>query len=73
MIRFMGAAEAITLEQGTIYLKIQMLGFVFLALTSTMTATLRGVGLSLIHIFLYSFLTLFLFCQGNKLRKLTPT
>jgi putative MATE family efflux protein len=46
MIRFMGAAEAITLEQGTIYLKIQMLGFVFLALTSTMTATLRGVGSS---------------------------
>lgn len=44
MVRFMGATEAITLEQGTIYLKIQMLGFVPLALTSTATATLRGVG-----------------------------
>lgn len=44
MVRFMGATEAITLEQGTIYLKIQMLGFVLLALTSTATATLRGVG-----------------------------
>ena len=44
MVRFMGATEAITLEQGTIYLKIQMIGFVPLALTSTATATLRGVG-----------------------------
>lgn len=44
MVRFMGATEAITLEQGTIYLKIQMLGFVPLALTTTATATLRGVG-----------------------------
>ncbi len=44
MVRFMGASEAITLEQGTTYLKIQMLGFVPLALTSTATATLRGVG-----------------------------
>jgi len=44
LIRFMGATESITLEQGTIYLKIQMVGFVTLALTSTMTATLRGVG-----------------------------
>lgn len=44
MVRFMGATEAITLEQGTIYLRIQMAGFVILALTSTVTATLRGVG-----------------------------
>ncbi|HCS75226.1 MAG TPA: MATE family efflux transporter [Clostridiales bacterium] len=44
MVRFMGASEAITLKQGTIYLRIQMLGFVPLALTSTATASLRGVG-----------------------------
>ncbi len=44
MIRFMGAADAQTLAGGTIYLKIQMAGFVPMALTSTITATLRGVG-----------------------------
>jgi len=44
LIRFMGASDAETLVGGTNYLKIQMAGFVFLALTSTMTATLRGVG-----------------------------
>lgn len=44
MVRFMGATETITLEQGTIYLRIQMAGFVILALTSTVTAALRGVG-----------------------------
>jgi putative MATE family efflux protein len=44
LVRFMGAADAQTLAGGTSYLKIQMLGFVALALTSTITATLRGVG-----------------------------
>ncbi len=44
MVRFMGAADAKTLEGGTIYLKIQMVGFLFMALTSTITATLRGIG-----------------------------
>lgn len=43
-IRFMGAAEKSTLNGGTTYLKIQMIGFPFMALTSTITATLRGVG-----------------------------
>ncbi|NLW21904.1 MAG: MATE family efflux transporter [Tissierellia bacterium] len=44
MVKFMGAADAKTLEGGTVYLKIQMLGFVPLALTSTVTAALRGIG-----------------------------
>ena len=44
LVLFMGAAEEKTLEGGTIYLKIQMVGFTFMALTSTITATLRGVG-----------------------------
>ena len=44
MIRFMGANEPATIEGGTIYLQIQMVGFVFMALTSTITAVLRGVG-----------------------------
>jgi len=44
MISFMGAADAETLAGGTIYLKIQMVGLVILALTSTITATLRGIG-----------------------------
>lgn len=44
MIRFMGATDAKTLEGGTIYLKIQMIGFLFMALTSTVTAALRGIG-----------------------------
>lgn len=43
-ILFMGAAEEKTLQGGAIYLKIQMIGFTFMALTSTITATLRGVG-----------------------------
>jgi putative MATE family efflux protein len=41
---FMGASDAETLAGGTAYLKIQMVGFTFMALTSTITATLRGVG-----------------------------
>lgn len=44
LILFMGATDAETLAGGTVYLKIQMAGFVVLALTSTITATLRGVG-----------------------------
>lgn len=44
LIAFMGATDQQTLEGGTIYLKIQFLGFVFMALTTTVTATLRGVG-----------------------------
>lgn len=44
MVRFMGAADAETLAGGTVYLRIQMIGLVPLALTSTFTATLRGVG-----------------------------
>ena len=44
LVRLMGAADTETLAAGTIYLKIQMIGFVFMALTSTITATLRGVG-----------------------------
>ncbi|MDL2233425.1 MATE family efflux transporter [Ruminococcaceae bacterium OttesenSCG-928-L11] len=44
LIRFMGAADAQTLQGGVEYLRIQMIGFVFMALTSTATATLRGVG-----------------------------
>ncbi len=44
LVKFMGASDAQTLEAGTIYLKIQMVGFVGLAITSTITATLRGVG-----------------------------
>lgn len=44
LVIFMGASDAETLEGGTAYLKIQMIGFTFMALTSTITATLRGVG-----------------------------
>ena len=44
MIRFMGAADEQTLIAGTQYLQIQMAGFVVLALTSTITAALRGIG-----------------------------
>jgi putative MATE family efflux protein len=43
LVRFMGATQE-TLEAATTYLKIQMVGFVGLAITSTLTATLRGVG-----------------------------
>lgn len=44
MIIFMGAAEQQVLEGSTAYLKIQMIGFPFLALTSCVTASLRGTG-----------------------------
>ncbi len=44
LVSFMGATEQKTLIEGAIYLKIQMAGFVILAMTSTITAALRGVG-----------------------------
>lgn len=44
MIQFMGATDEISLVSGTSYLQIQMIGFVFMALTTTITAALRGVG-----------------------------
>ena len=44
MVRFMGAADPETLAGATIYLKIQMAGFITFSLASTITATLRGVG-----------------------------
>jgi putative MATE family efflux protein len=44
VIRFMGADDPQTLAGGTIYLQIQMAGFVIFALTTTITAALRGIG-----------------------------
>lgn len=44
LVQFMGAADAQTLAGGTIYLRIQMIGLTGMAVTSTITATLRGVG-----------------------------
>lgn len=44
LIKFMGAADPETLRGGTVYLQIQMVGFMAMALTTTITATLRGVG-----------------------------
>ena len=44
MIAFMGATEESVLRGGTEYLQIQMLGFPFMLMTTTMTAVLRGVG-----------------------------
>lgn len=44
MVLFMGASDAESLLGGTVYLQIQMIGFVPMALTTTLTATLRGVG-----------------------------
>lgn len=44
LIKFMGAQDAETLSGGTVYLQIQMLGFIFMAMTVTITAVLRGVG-----------------------------
>ena len=44
LVKFMGATDSETLTGGTNYLKIQMVGFTFMALTTTITATLRGVG-----------------------------
>ena len=44
LIKFMGAQEEATLVGGTQYLRIQMLGLTFLALTTTITNALRGAG-----------------------------
>lgn len=44
MIAMMGAQDARTLAGGTVYLQIQMAGLVFMGMSSTVTAVLRGVG-----------------------------
>ena len=44
MVVFMGASEDYIIEAATKYMEIQMVGFVFNALTLTITACLRGVG-----------------------------
>ncbi len=44
MVQFMGASDAETLAGGTVYLQIQMAGLLTVALTSTITAALRGAG-----------------------------
>jgi putative MATE family efflux protein len=44
LIILMGASDPAVLAGGAIYFKIQMVGLPMLALTSTATATLRGVG-----------------------------
>lgn len=44
LVVFMGAQDAQSLAGAVDYLQIQMIGFVFMALTTTVTAALRGVG-----------------------------
>ena len=46
LVRFMGAGGITqeTIEQATVYLRIQMYGFIPLCMTTTTTAALRGVG-----------------------------
>lgn len=44
LIQFMGATDAQTLAGGTVYLQIQAVGLITVALTSTVTAALRGAG-----------------------------
>lgn len=44
MVRFMGSSDPAAVADGKVYLQIQMLGFIPFALTTTLTATLRGVG-----------------------------
>ena len=44
MVLFMGSTEEIVTKWGTQYLQIQMAGFLTMALTSTITASLRAVG-----------------------------
>lgn len=46
MVVFMGAQEQATLIGGTQYLRVQMIGFVPIAITSTITAAMRGAGFS---------------------------
>lgn len=44
MVVFMGSTEDIVTKWATQYLQIQMIGFMTMALTSTITASLRAVG-----------------------------
>ena len=44
MVIFMGGKEEIVIKWATQYLQIQMIGFMTMALTSTITAALRAVG-----------------------------
>lgn len=44
MVIFMGSTEEIVTKWATQYLQIQMIGFMTMALTSTITASLRAVG-----------------------------
>ncbi|MDR1566142.1 MAG: MATE family efflux transporter [Treponema sp.] len=44
LIRFMGAPDARSLAGGTVYFRVQCIGLVCLALTSTATAAFRGAG-----------------------------
>lgn len=44
MVIFMGSTEDIVTQWATSYLQIQMIGFLSVALTSTITAALRAVG-----------------------------
>lgn len=44
IIKFMGATDALSLKEGTEYLKMQMFGILALGLTGTITAALRGAG-----------------------------
>ncbi len=44
MIVFMGGEEGVVVDGAVSYLRIQMIGFTFMALTSSITAVLRGVG-----------------------------
>lgn len=45
MVIFMGGKDDMqVIAEAASYLRIQMIGFVFMALTTTITATLRGVG-----------------------------
>ena len=44
MVIFMGSTEEIVTQWATDYLRIQMIGFLSFALTSTITASLRAVG-----------------------------
>lgn len=44
MVIFMGSTEEIVTQWATQYLQIQMIGFLSVALTSTVTAALRAVG-----------------------------
>lgn len=44
MVRFMASGDPAAIPDAVVYLRIQMLGFIPFALTSTITATLRGIG-----------------------------